>query len=123
LEANLIIDQDEIPFVHENDVLDIKLDELPHTTFRTKITEIANLDLQVSPKNLSNKAGGEVITETDESGLERPMNTSYQARAPINDDEGLLYLGLRGKAKIYTRWQTLAERSWRYLTRTFNFKL
>lgn len=123
LEANLIIDQDDIEFIGAGDVLDIKLDELPHTTFRTHITEIANLDLKVSPKQLSNKSGGEVITETDESGVERPMNTSYQARAPIDDEDGLLYLGLRGKAKIYTRWQTLATRGWRYLTRTFNFKL
>jgi hypothetical protein len=51
------------------------------------------------------------------------MNTSYQASAPIDDEDGLLYLGLRGKAKIYTHWQTIATRSWRWLTRTFNFKL
>ncbi len=123
LEANLVIDQDDIEFIHQGDTLDVKLDELPHTTFRTQITEIANLDLKVSPHTLSNKSGGELITETDASGVERPMNTSYQARAPINDEEGLLYLGLRGKAKIYTRWQTIATRTWRYLTRTFNFKL
>jgi putative peptide zinc metalloprotease protein len=123
LEASLVIDQDDIEFIHKGDTLDIKLDELPHTTFRTQITEIANLDLKVSPKQLSNKSGGGVITETDASGVERPMNTSYQARAPIDDEDGLLYLGLRGKAKIYTQWQTIATRSWRWITRTFNFKL
>ncbi len=123
LEANLIIDQDDIEFVNQGDTLDVKLAELPHTTFRTKITEIAYSELEVSPQSLTNKSGGELQTQTDEKGLERPMNTSYQARAPIDDDEGLLYLGLRGKAKIYTRWQTIATRTWRYLTRTFNFKL
>jgi putative peptide zinc metalloprotease protein len=123
LEASLVIDQDDIEFIHKGDILDIKVDELPHTTFRTQIAEIANLDLKVSPKQLSNKSGGEVITETDASGVERPMNTSYQASAPIDDEDGLLYLGLRGKAKIYTHWQTIATRSWRWLTRTFNFKL
>ena len=123
LEANLIIDQDDIEFVHKGDTLDVKLNELPNTTFRTQITEIASGELKVSPKTLSNKSGGDLITETDESGMERPMNTSYEARAPIEDNDGLLYLGLRGKAKIYTRWQTLGTRAWRYLTRTFNFKL
>jgi putative peptide zinc metalloprotease protein len=124
LEANLIIDQEEMPFVHEGDILDIKLDELPYATaIRTKITETAQSDLQAVSRGLTNKSGGDVITETDESGIERPMNTSYAARAPIEDTEGVMYLGLRGKAKIYTRWQTIAERGWRYLTRTFNFQL
>jgi putative peptide zinc metalloprotease protein len=123
LEASLIIDQDDIEYVHRGDTLDIKLEELPGKTFRSEITEIANLDLKVSPKQLSNKSGGELITQTDASGVERPMYTSYQARAPLEDADGVLYLGLRGKAKIYTRWQTLGTRAWRYLTRTFNFKL
>jgi hypothetical protein len=51
------------------------------------------------------------------------MYTSYQARAPIDDEDGLLYLGLRGKAKIHAQWQTIATRGWRWITRTFNFKL
>jgi putative peptide zinc metalloprotease protein len=123
LEAQLIIDQDDVELVKTGDALAIKIDELPHVTFQSTITEIANLNLKISPKRLSNKSGGELITETDASGIERPMNTSYQARAPIEDEDGLLYLGLRGKAKIYARWQTVAERSWRFLARTFNFKL
>jgi putative peptide zinc metalloprotease protein len=123
LEAQLIIDQDDIELVKTGDELAIKIDELPNETFHSTITEIANLDLKISPKRLSNKAGGELITQTDARGVERPMNTSYLARAPIEDDEQLLFLGLRGKAKIYARWQTIAERGWRFLARTFNFKL
>jgi hypothetical protein len=41
----------------------------------------------------------------------------------LDDDTGLLRVGLRGQAKIHVRWQTLAHRGWRYLARTFNFKL
>jgi len=37
-----------------------------------------------------------------------------------------LRLGLRGQAKVamdYQGWQTLGGRVWRYITRTFHFKL
>ena len=122
-EAVLVIDQDDLEFVHEGDSVDLKLDELPSRTFSSQIVEIARKDLQFTPRSLSNKSGGDVITKTDESGAERPQNTSYQARAPLDDPEGLLFVGLRGKAKVHAQWQTLASRTWRYLVRTFNFKL
>ncbi len=101
----------------------VKLDEFPDRTFRSQITEIAKVDLKVTPRNLSSKSGGEVITKTDEAGSERPQNTSYEARAPIDDPDALLTVGLKGRAKISTKWQSLGQRGWRYLTRTFNFKL
>ena len=124
MEAILIVDQDDIEFVKEQQHVWIKLDELPGRTFHSKIEEIANIDLKVSPRSLSNKSGGELITKTDASGMERPQNTSYQAKAYLpDDDDALLFIGLRGHAKIATRWQTLGARGWRYVTRTFNFDL
>ena len=55
--------------------------------------------------------------------MERPLNTSYQARAAIDDANGTLVQGLRGTAKISADWQPIGKRVWRYLVRTFNFKL
>ena len=92
-------------------------------TFHSQISEIAKVDLKVAPRNLSSKTGGEVVTKTDESGAERPQNTSYEARAPIDDPEAVLAVGLKGRAKICTHWQSLGSAAWRYLTRTFNFKM
>ncbi|NMC19789.1 MAG: hypothetical protein GYA33_05150, partial [Thermogutta sp.] len=49
-----------------------------------------------------------------------------QARVPLEDDSGLLFPGLRGRAKIRTdpaNWLTIAQRFWRIVTRTFNFRL
>ena len=63
------------------------------------------------------------MSKPDESGADRPINTSYQARAPIDDADHNLVQGLRGTAKIYGDWQPLGKRAWRYLIRTFNFKL
>ncbi len=122
-EANLLIEQDDIEFVEADQSVKIKLDEFPHRSFMSTITEIAKVDLKVTPRNMSAKSGGEVITTTDESGSERPQNTSYEARAPIDDPDALLTVGLKGRAKIYTKWQSLGAGCWRYLTRTFNFKL
>ena len=36
---------------------------------------------------------------------------------------GELQLGMRGKAKLYTGWQPLSRRLYRFLTRTFHFEL
>ena len=57
------------------------------------------------------------------SGEERPMSASYQASAYLDDEEGELRIGLRGRAKIHVAKQTLGRRFWRFLTRTFNFDL
>lgn len=123
MEAILVIDQADIPFVKVGQKVEVKLDELPHDVFESEITEVSPDVLKISSKRLSTKAGGELATKTDAAGVERPMNPSYQARVPLDDTAGLLRLGLRGRAKIHAPWQTLAQRVWRLATRTFNFRL
>jgi putative peptide zinc metalloprotease protein len=121
-EAQLAVDQDDIEFIRENQPVAIKLDELPNQTFHTEIAEIGP-ELKVTPRQLSSKSGGELMSKSDETGMERPINTSYQARAAIDDTQGALVEGLRGTAKISADWQPIGKRVWRYLVRTFNFKL
>jgi len=123
MEAILVIDQADIPFVRPEQEVEIKLDELPHDIIPGTISEVSPDALKVSSKRLSTKAGGELATKTDASGVERPMSPSYQARVPLDDSEGLLRLGLRGRAKVHADWQTLGQRAWRFATSTFNFKL
>jgi len=124
MEAILVIDQADIDFVAVGQEVEIKLDELPHDTFTGKIDKIAEEEMKFSPRRLSAKAGGELPTETDrQSGVERPMSTSYQASVHLPDPDGLLRIGLLGSAKVHVRPQTLGQRAWRFLTRTFNFKL
>ncbi len=95
LEGVLVIDQADLNYVHPGQRVDMKIDELPHQTFSSKITEIAESELKISPRRLSSKSGGELATKTDpNSGLERPMSTSYQARAALDDETGLMRLGL-----------------------------
>lgn len=123
MEALLVVDQEDIEYLKEGQLVDVKLDELPAETLRGEIVEIAAEPLAVSPRHLSNKAGGELATKTDESGVERPLNTSYQVRVPLEDPENVLRIGLRGRGRIHSLPQTLGHRIWRYVTQTFNFRL
>ena len=123
MEAVLVVDQADIDYVRKNDHVDIKLDEMPLDELRGEVIEIANEPLRTVPRHLGNKSGGELATKTDEAGVERPMNTSYQVRVPVDDSEGLLRLGLKGRARIHTRPQTLGHRLWRFIAQTFNFRL
>ncbi len=41
----------------------------------------------------------------------------------LDDANGLLRVGLRGKGKIHTPWTPLGTRAWRFLVHTFQFRL
>ncbi len=127
MEAVLVIDQADIDFVRKKQTVHLRLDELPHESFYGRIRNVASKELEYASQRLSGKSGGALATKTDpNTGMERPMSASYQASVPISDTEGLLRSGLRGQGKIYmdwAGWQTLGQRLWRYLTRTFHFQL
>ncbi|MEX0675987.1 MAG: biotin/lipoyl-binding protein [Pirellulales bacterium] len=121
-EANIVIDQDDIEFVHQGQTVKIKLDRLPYRTFETTILEIGP-EMEFSSRQISSKGGGGLMSKMDKSGRERPINTSFQGRAEIDDESGTLVQGLRGNAKIAAKWQPIGKRVWRYIMRTFNFRL
>ncbi len=127
MEAVLVIDQDDIKFVRVGQKVKIKLDARPHDTLEGQIDEISQSELRVAPKRLSTKSKGELPTKTDPiTGIERPQSTSYQARVPLEDPEGLFQIGLRGRAKVYMGrplWQSLGARLWHVVSRTFNFQM
>lgn len=129
MEAQLVVEQSDIEYVRmafNKDVgpyVDLKLDELPLRNLHANVTEVANEPLLVSPRHLGNKVGGELATKTDEAGVERPQTTSYQVRVPIDDPDGVLRIGYKGRARIHTRPQTLGHRLIRLLAQTFNFRL
>ena len=114
LEAVLVIDQSDRNIIGDKPPVDIKLEGFPATTLHTYITEIAEEELKVSPNRLATSKGGELPSKADpHSGVERPMSTSYQARAPIDDPDGSFRLGIRGQARVYTKWLSIGARLWR----------
>ncbi|MEN6556768.1 MAG: HlyD family efflux transporter periplasmic adaptor subunit [Thermoguttaceae bacterium] len=124
LEAVLVVDQADRNLVRAGQTVDLKLEGLPFKTFRGTITEIAESELKIMPKRLATTSGGELPTKTDpDTGIQRPQSTSYQARVPLDDPDGLVRLGIRGQARVYTDWITLGTRFWRLVHQLFNFKV
>lgn len=124
LEAVLIVDQADRNIIRPGQEVDVMLEGIPFMTLHSTIAELAESELKISPQRLSTKSGGELPTKTDpKTGAERPMSTSYQARVPLDDTEGLMRLGLRGQARVYTEWLPLGTRLWRLVAHTFNFQM
>ena len=123
VEAIFAIDQGDIEFVHPGQDIEIFVDQLPGRSLRTQLHQVSRLDMKIAPKGLSSKNGGDVITQTDASGQERPMNTTYQANANLESDSNELLIGATGQAKIRTGYQTVASRVWRYICQTFDFSV
>ena len=122
-EAMLVIDQAELPFVKEGLNAQIRLDSYAGETLDGTITDIAGADMEVASPSLSNQTGGQMALVTDAAGVQRPQSASYEARVPLNDLQLAIRSGMRGRAKIKATPQTILQRFWRLLNRTFHFSI
>jgi putative peptide zinc metalloprotease protein len=128
-DAVLIIDQADVNLVlrYLNDQgkypeVKIKLDAYRWQSVDGVIEKLASAPMEATPASLSTQGGGQLETKTDrKTGTLKTISASYQARVPLTDKGELLRVGLTGKAKIYTGWQSLYERTYRYIARTFHF--
>jgi len=123
LDAMLVIGEGDVEMVRVGQPVRIKMEAYAGETFRGEVENIAPEEMKAAPGSLSTQSGGSLATQTDESGVQRPQDTSYQANVPLDDEQGLLRLGMRGRAKVYVGNQPLAYRIWRYLAHTFHFQL
>ena len=122
-EAWIVIDQEDVSFLHVGDRVDILLESFTETPFQGTIDEISVGELTESPRQLSNKAGGELTTKTGAAQNERPASTSYSIRVRIENERGLFRSGWRGTARISLPPAPLAARIGRWAARTFHFHL
>lgn len=135
MKAVLIIDQEDAKFARVPRAGDslakqkvrLKLDELPDEVLEGTLDSLSVSPLTQAPKHLSASAKGNLPTKQDEeTGILRPQNTSYEAHVYLDDERGVLRLGLRGMAKVYMdrdQWHSAAWMLWRMLNNTFNFKM
>jgi putative peptide zinc metalloprotease protein len=121
LDAELIIDQEDIELVRPGQKVEIQLELYPGRSFQTTIQRLALVPMTESPINLASQSGGQLGSQIDATGTIRPINTSYQAIAPIHDTIGLTQIDLRGQAKIKAGSRSLGSRLYRYVARTFHF--
>lgn len=124
LEAVMIVDQSYIDLVKEHDPVRVLLESQTGRAYDSEVVEIASTAVKAVPASMSAQAGGRLETVTDPTtGMTRPLNTSYQVRAPLSDKLGNVQVGMQGQARIYTGWQPLGRRIYRYVTKTFHFDL
>ena len=117
LEAILAIDQSEIEFVRAGQQVEIQLEQDPGRCYVSSIEHISKAEMRYSPSGLSRRSGGDLATNTDSQGREKPSSTTYQASTPLDDETALVIIGGDGQAKIHAR------RTWRALCQTFHFEL
>lgn len=123
LEAIIVIDQSDIEFVNPEQKVELFLDHLPDHQFGSKVDQISRMEMINSPQSLSSKSGGDLDTRTDQAGRERPMNTSYEVSASLDDPAREIRIGSSGQGRIRIGNHTLGQRVWRYLCRTFRFEM
>jgi putative peptide zinc metalloprotease protein len=122
-QAVLVIDQNNRDDFHPNEKLSLKLDSKPAGVRTGRISEIADRHLDSAPAPLSNKFGGELATTTDRKGNEHLNGAAYQAIVPLAAIPGTLKPGVRGLARHPMQTRTAGDWVWRYLTRTFHFRM
>jgi putative peptide zinc metalloprotease protein len=122
-EAVMVVDQSEVEFVADGQPVDLKLNSFPWQTFRGKVDQIAETHIESGSERLSVKAGGSVPTETDPSGREIPISTSYEALMTLDDADAVFTPGMRGTARIQVGSRTVGQWLLRLLWQTFNFRM
>ncbi|MCA9236262.1 MAG: biotin/lipoyl-binding protein [Planctomycetales bacterium] len=122
-DAVMVIDQDDVDLVQEGQRVQLLLEEAAWHEFDSKIDHRATDAMDSTPMRLASTSGGPVPAQAEPDGVIRPLNTSYQATAPLDAAGGLLRSGLTGIARITTPKRTLGQRLYRYLSRTFNFEI
>ena len=123
LEAVLAIDQADIEFVRTDQPVKMLIDQIPATIFESKTEQISPTEMKSTPKSLSSKFGGDIVTSMNEKGEDAPTSTKYLVNVPLSNPEELILPGSSGRAKIRTGSQTVGQRIWRLASRTFQFEL
>ncbi len=121
LEAVLVIDQADVDFVRVGQSVRLRLDGLSRQFLSGEIVEIAELDLDLVPRELLGEQ--QLAVRTDRAGQTRPLSTGYHARVRLREHDEPLSIGATGLAKVEVERQTLARLLYRYLRRTLRLEL
>lgn len=113
---------------HRNDVspgaeVRLRLDHLPHRTWRSTVGSIAAEQENYAPPALSAKSGGNLATTTDAEQRERLVDVAYRVLTPIGEGHGLLRTGVRGRARINVEHRTIGGWLLRWFRTTLHFRL
>ena len=119
----MVIDLDDVGLLRKGQEVKLMFEESAYHVYVSKIQEPGSDVLQQAPPRLASTNGGPLAAQPNQDGTLRPLNTSYQAIARLDNPNGMLRNGLIGQARIEAQPRTLWWRLMRYLGRTFNFEI
>jgi putative peptide zinc metalloprotease protein len=123
VQAVLVVDQAYVDLVKEGQPVRVLLESDTRRAYDSHVESIAAIQLEAVSRTSSTQAGGRLETKMDPSGMFKPLSTSYQAAAPLPELGGTVQVGMQGQARIYTGWQPLGRRLFRFVAKTFHFDL
>ena len=83
--------------------------------------EIARVDLKPVARDLL--AHEELPKRVDRTGRARPAEITYQVRVTLDEQDNRVLIGAPGRAKIHVTPLSLAQRLYRFASRTFRFDM
>jgi putative peptide zinc metalloprotease protein len=119
-EAIIAIDQRDVEFVAPGQTVELLIDHVPEEVLTGKIVDIAEIDLDVAPRELIEH--DEFPTRLDADGVQRPLATAYQARVRLDPVASQLIVRATGLAKIHSQPQSAGQRLLRFFRQTFRFR-
>jgi len=119
-EAIIAIDQGDVEFVVPGQKVELLIDHVPDEILSGEIVDIAEIDLDVAPRELIEH--DEFPTRLDADGIPRPLATAYQARVRLNPVASQLIVRATGLAKIHSVPQSAGQRLLRFFRQTFRFR-
>ena len=123
MEAVLAVDQADVEFIKKEQPVELLVNLVPCEIFHSAIKLVTPNEMRDTPRALSSKYGGDIVTETARSGMEVPTSTKFLVKVDLENEDELVVPGSTGVAKIRAGSQTVGRRIWRLASRTFQFEL
>ena len=124
LEARMVIDQQDHSLASVGAPVTLRLYAEPGAVIHGHVRQISQGKVEQMPAALSQRTGGEVASTVDpKTGTATPVHTSYTVVVELDRPPPWLWPGLRGYGRVDCGTLSPAGRAWRWLVRTFRFRL
>lgn len=123
MQAEVIVEQTEIQDISLGQQVTLRLDEYPGKRVQGEVIAVAPGHMESLAPSLASTFGGPVEVKPDAAGgTIQPIFRWYQVSVAIAPEDVKLLPGFRGEAKVHVEPQTLAERSYRWLSVLLKFR-
>lgn len=101
----------------------LKFDHQSEKVYRGTISQIATAHSDYAPDTMSVRNGGLLATTSDREGRQQLQESAYQATIELDESPELMKSNLRGTARFMAVKRSVFGWLWRYVRRTFHFKM